>query len=140
MIWVRLPKSGTIVPHDHAAARIQDAGEVVVLLADERRHRGALDDGFHVRLGRPQCAADDLARHRVGRQGGAAARGRPRHRGRPVARITRLPARSTVARCPGGTTVVASSCSTMAGPVTTAPAPSWSRSTHGHVFQPAPAK
>ena len=36
----------------HAPARIQDAGEVVVLLADERRHRGALDHRFHVRLGR----------------------------------------------------------------------------------------
>ena len=113
----------------HAPARIEDAGEVVVLLADERRHRRALDDRFHVRLGRAQRAANDLARHRVRGQQAPRRAGpaRPLHRPRPPARITRLPARSTVARCPGGTTVVASSCSTIAGPVTAAPAPSRSR-------------
>src|SRR5258708_27061020 len=57
---------------------------------------------------------------------------RPRagdHKGRPyiILDITRLRNPSTVARQPGGIAVVASNCSTMAGPVRTAPGSSLSR-------------
>ena len=72
------------MPHTTRPRASQDAGEVVVLLADERRHRRALDDRFHVRLGRAQRAADDLARHRVGaRRAPAPGPARPLHRRAP---------------------------------------------------------
>ena len=125
----------------HAPARVQDAGEVVVLLADERRHRGALDDRFHVRLGRPQRAADDLARHRVGHQGasvGARVAASSRGARSPGSRGCRRDRPWRAARA--GPRSWRRAARRSAGPVTTAPAPSWSRSTHGHVFQPAPAK
>src|SRR5207237_2494693 len=96
-------------------------------LANDRRHRGALDDRLHLGLRRAEPALDDLARDRVAPHPCPSPRGggmsTAPHRGAP-ARMTRLPNRSTRPRCPGSTTVVASSCSTIAGPTTTAPGPS----------------
>jgi len=100
---VRLPKSGTIVRRPPGRAR-RGCREVVVLLADNGGHRGALDDRLHLRLGRPQRASDDLPRHWIGDQRAAStARGTRSSwlSSRPAPRADHeMPARSTVARCP----------------------------------------
>ena len=90
----------------HASARVEDAGEVVVLLADERRHRGALDDRLHVASGPPAARRWMISRVTGSRAPGAAGAGGRRRVARFIARapwrrITRLPARSTRGALPG---------------------------------------
>ena len=136
----------------HAPPPVEDAREVVLLLPDEGRHGRALDHRLHLGLRRPQRAPDDLARDRIApattrcRRAAVLARPRRSEPGRASlpARtgppITRFPWRSTVARWPGRITVVASSCSTTAGPRASPPPAASRASWQGHSSQPRPGK
>ena len=107
---------GAELADHHPAVAVADHRELVVLLADHRRHRGAADDLVHLEADVQQRVLDEV-------QGGAV----DAHAAL-LGLISRLACSSTVATWPSRTTVVASYCSTTAGPSTTMPGASRARS------------
>src|SRR5690606_10224961 len=98
----------------HLAVRVEDGARVIPALADVRRMGGQTERDAHL-LG-------DRRQQRVPyREAGSFLHQR---RSSSI-----FPAPSTVACQPAGTKVVASACTTEAGPATRSPAPSWSRAT-----------
>ena len=61
---------GAELAHDHAAARVGEHRELVVLLADDRAHRRAEEHRVHLEPRVLQCAFDDVERDRVDRDAG----------------------------------------------------------------------
>src|SRR5439155_10310903 len=121
----RLHERGVGPSGELAAAPIVDAGPEVACLADHRGARRALDGRLHFRLHGGQRPLDDLEHDGID--------GRGAHGLCISSRVSRrFPNRSTSARSPGNTTVVAPYSSTIAGPVTTSPARSRSRAYTAH--------
>ena len=115
----RLHERGVGASGQLAAAPIMDAGPEVARLADHRGARRALDGRLHLRLHGGQRPLDDLEHDGID--------GRGAHGLCISSRVSRrFPNRSTSARSPGNTTVVAPYSSTITGPVMTSPG--WSRS------------
>ena len=121
----RLHERGVGASGQLAAAPIMDAGPEVARLADHRGARRALDGRLHLRLHGGQRPLDDLEHDGID--------GRGAHGLCISSRVSRrFPNRSTSARSPGNTTVVAPYSSTIAGPVMTSPARSRSRAYTTH--------
>jgi hypothetical protein len=60
---IRLIRGGET--NDEARFVVEERAEEVLLLPDERRHRGARDQRFHLELRRADRALDDLHDHRI---------------------------------------------------------------------------
>ena len=56
---------GAELADDHLAVGVRDHRELVVLLADSRRHGGAVEHGIHLVAGAAQRALDDVESDRV---------------------------------------------------------------------------
>ena len=105
---------------DELAVAVQERGEKILLFANERAHRGAVDQRFHLLAGRPQRAGDQLQRDGIGRRLAA-------HGLSPSSVRMKLPPSSISHRWPGRINVVVSNWSTTPGPAMTWPARSASR-------------
>ena len=94
---------------DHLAAGVEDGRRAVLALLDIGRVGGLDERGAHLLGDREEGRADHLERHAV-------------HGVSPRSRTTRKPRSSTVASWAGRMSVVASNCSTTAGPAMRCPA------------------
>src|SRR5580704_1990693 len=101
--------------HEQSAMAVEDDAGEIARLADDGRIAGAIEMIVHLLHQAADAVAHDLGGDGVDHV-------------QPVRSKMRLPWRSTKARQPGGTTVVASNCSTMAGPEKVTPTDSLSRS------------
>ena len=104
-------------PGELAPPGVEQRDPVVVLVADHRRARGALDGGLDLELGRADGAGDDLELDRPELPGLLAGLAHE-----DFSRM-RLPYPSTVSCQLSGTTVVDPYSSTIAGPASDAPTP-----------------
>src|SRR5580704_16028067 len=101
--------------HEQAAVAVEDDAGKVARLADDGRIAGAVEMVVHFLHQAADAIAHDLGGDGVDHVQSTRSK-------------MRLPWRSTKACQPGGTTVVASNCSTMAGPAKPTPTDSLSRS------------
>src|SRR5271154_2147698 len=99
--------------HEHTALTVEDDAGEIARLADDGRIAGAVEKIVHLLHQAADAVAYDL-------------RGNGVDHLQFVRSKMRLPWRSTKACQPGGTTVVASNCSTMAGPTKPTPTDSLS--------------
>src|SRR6185437_16324206 len=96
-----------------AGVAVIDAVRAIERLGDDRAEGGAHEGEIHLVADLLQAVLNDRQGDRV--EGGG-------HRLSRVATVmTRFPSLSTVTRSPGSMTVVASSCSTIAGPANSEP-------------------
>src|ERR1700724_3230801 len=104
--------------HEQSAMTIEDHAGKITRFGDDGRIAGAIEMVVHLLHQAADAVAHDL-------------RGNGVDHVQSVRSKMRLPWRSTKACQPGGTTVVASNCSTMAGPAKPTPTDSLSRSKMG---------
>ena len=128
---------GAELADDHLAVGVGDHRELVVLLADSRRHGGAVEHGVHLVAGAAQRALDDVESDRIhldrleGRVVGLDDGDwhvAPPPTQWPTGLMMMLPYPSTTPTWPGRTSVVESISVTIAGPSILLPALSLTRS------------